>query len=209
MFSSLPSLLCRLVVVVANFRIYLKFSQQIPQFAILTKIGCINFCLLHNNCLYCSLYMSLFDDFIFYEFCRRWKRPVMLHHHHHQQQHQVDYTRQMKFNSCAFRSETLFIYWWIPAFCVAYTDVAMATQLALQRNFITIKSTNQSTSSGQVASATTTSDGDIVTITTAGNSNASNSSSGPIHVMQPVQQVRPSLNFVNILLCITKYLVCH
>lgn len=62
----------------------------------------------------------------------------------------------------------------------------MATQLALQRNFVTIKSENQSAQSSRVASSATTNDGDIVTITTAGNSIASNSNSGPIHVMQQV-----------------------
>lgn len=65
----------------------------------------------------------------------------------------------------------------------------MATQLALQRNFVTIKSSNQSTQSSQTAIMTSSSSsngGEIVTITAAGNSTSETS---PIHVMQPVQPV--------------------
>lgn len=70
----------------------------------------------------------------------------------------------------------------------------MATQLALQRNFVTIKSTaNQAPQTAQIVSSATTNGGDIVTITAAGSGTATNNSngtnSGTIRVMQPVQPV--------------------
>ena len=71
----------------------------------------------------------------------------------------------------------------------------MATQLALQRNFVTITPTNTIQTSSVQSTQTTnmtsspTSNGDIVTITTTGNPSPSDANGTPIHVMQPVQQV--------------------
>lgn len=73
----------------------------------------------------------------------------------------------------------------------------MATQLALQRNFVTIKPSNQSVQSTQtiMTSSSSSNGGEIVTITATGGSPSSDTSTGPIHVIQPVQQVMVSLEF--------------
>lgn len=75
----------------------------------------------------------------------------------------------------------------------------MATQLALQRNFVTITPANQITSSSvqstqSIMTTSPTTNGDIVTITATGNPNSQTENNGaPVHIMQSHTQVSLTL----------------
>lgn len=71
----------------------------------------------------------------------------------------------------------------------------MATQLALQRNFVTITPSNQISSNNPQSNLSTTTiaspaaNGEIVTITDANQVSTSESNNAPIHIMQTHTQV--------------------
>lgn len=76
----------------------------------------------------------------------------------------------------------------------------MATQLALQRNFVTITPSNQITSTTTQSNQSTTTmassetNGDIVTISDANQVSSSETNSAPIHIMQTHTQVKEKIN---------------
>lgn len=83
----------------------------------------------------------------------------------------------------------------------------MATQLALQRNFVTITPSNQISSSNPQSNLSTTAiaspaaNGEIVTITDGNQVSTSETSNAPIHIMQTHTQV----STFYILTCMLRY----